>query len=138
MLTVEPSFGISRNVQQPGAGTSMMLGPPGTVTTGVDLPAGLPSTTNGAASRNTHNTLFVEPSTRGLAPATSRVAKTKAMASPAASDVQGTGHGSPFVTVHPVCAHSGGSALVSTVPSQPPETVSAAWLGVGLGAVLER
>ncbi len=33
-------FQDSRNVQQPGVGTSVMLGPPGIVTAGCDSPNG--------------------------------------------------------------------------------------------------
>src|SRR5689334_13814735 len=97
-----------------------MLGPPGTVTTGVGLPAGRPSTTNCTGSRSTHRTLLVLPSIRGLEPATSLPAKTKATAWPVAAAAHGTGQGLPLVTDHPACAHCGGSSFVSTVPAQPP------------------
>src|SRR5256885_12163700 len=102
MLTCEGRFvGISRKVQQPRVGTSTMLGPPGTVTTGVDLPDGRPSTVNCTGSRSSHKILLALPSTRGLGPATSLPAKTNATASPEAAAVHGTGQGVPFVCDQP-------------------------------------
>src|SRR5438552_241074 len=62
----------NRNVQQPGSGTSVMLGPPAMVTTGSDLPNGRPSTSTlppDGLSLASHSTLFWLPSTRGLTPA---------------------------------------------------------------------
>src|SRR5205814_10169230 len=99
VLTLEASFvGLSRNVQQPGVGTSTMLGPPGTVTTGADLPAGRPSTTNCTGSRSSHKTLLLLPSTRGLGPATSLPGQTNATAAPAAAAAHGTGQRGTLVS----------------------------------------
>src|SRR5258708_20208952 len=72
-----------RNVQQPGEGASTMLGPPFTVTRACVPPGGMPATTKlGAIPLATQSTLLLVPSTRGLAPATSSLAKTKATACP--------------------------------------------------------
>src|SRR6266496_4024895 len=101
VLAWEPSPGSSRNVQQPAVGTSTMLGPPGTVTTGVDLPEGRPSTTNEEASRRTHRTLLALPSTRRRGPATAPPPTTNATASPDAAVVHGAGHGFPIVREPP-------------------------------------
>src|SRR6266851_4001580 len=51
----------------------------------------------------THNTLFWEPSTLGLSPATSRPAKTNAIASPPVPIAHATGHG-PTMCVQPPSA----------------------------------
>ena len=99
-----------------------MLGPPSTLTSGFDSPCGRPTTVKAGASRSSHRTLLVEPSIRGLGPATRCVANKKATASPDILLAQGTGHGVPLVWLQPLCAHVGGSASVSTVPAQPPAT----------------
>src|SRR6266480_8038610 len=106
-----------------------MLGPPGTVTTGDDLPDGRPSTTNCTGSRSSHKTLLLLPSTRGLGPATSLPAKTNATASPEAAAVHGTGQGVPFVCDQPLCDHWGGSLIETTVLAQPPARESVDGLG---------
>jgi len=111
-----------------------MLGPPSTLTTGFDVPSGRPSTTKAAPSRNSHSTLLVEPSTRGLAPATRCRANRKARALLDVLGAQGTGQGAPFVWLQPLCAHLGGSASVTTVPAQPP--ARALEVGPGWGVVL--
>src|SRR5207247_2360146 len=104
------------------------------MTTGVDVPSGRPSTTKAAPSRNSHSTLLVEPSTRGLAPATRCRANRKARALLDVLGAQGTGQGAPFVWLQPLCAHLGGSASVTTVPAQPP--ARALEVGPGWGVVL--
>src|SRR2546429_9697324 len=97
-----------------------MLGPPSTLTSGFDSPCGRPTTVKAGASRSSHRTLLVEPSIRGLGPATRCVANKKATASPDALLAQGTGHGVPLAWLQPPCARVGGSASVSTLPAQPP------------------
>src|SRR2546430_17645186 len=97
-----------------------MLGPPSTLTTGFDWPRGRPSTTKADPSRSSHKTLFVEPSTRGLGPATSRVAKMNAPAAPDRLGAHGTGQGVPFVWDQQLCAPIGGSAPRGPGPAPPP------------------
>src|SRR5438309_6830242 len=109
-----------------------MLGPPSTLTTGCDWPRGRPSTAKAEPSRSSHKTLFAEPSTRGLGPATSLVAKRNATAAPDGLEAHGTGQGVPFVCDQPPCAHIGGMSLVTTVPAQPPANGCAIEL-VGVG-----
>src|ERR1700730_5707813 len=79
------------NFQQPAAGTSTMLGPPFTVTTGSVPPGGVPATTKfGAMPLATHSTLLFVPSMRGRPPATSCFAKRKATAWPPDPSAHGT------------------------------------------------
>ena len=116
-----------------------MLGPPSTLTTGFVWPRGRPSTMKADPSRSSHKTLFVEPSTRGLDPATSRVAKMNATAAPDTLEAHGTGQGVPFVCDQPLCAHIGGASSVTTVPAQPPASACAIELvGVGVTAAGDR
>src|SRR6266516_2208337 len=66
----------------------------------------------------TQPTLLLEPSTRGLLPATSTVEKRKATVVRCVPKAHRTGHGASLAK--PACAHAGGSASVNTVPAQPP------------------
>src|SRR6266568_1619070 len=78
----------------------------------------------------TQPTLLLEPSTRGLLPATSTVEKRKATVVRCVPKAHRTGHGASLAK--PACAHAGGSASVNTVPAQPPAKVRVATLGLDL------